>query len=48
MHFDVDSSNAPGPDVNTFQGETCFVHDQTNHVSAYCKHGIRQSKEISS
>ena len=31
--FDRDSSNSL-PDVNSFHGETCFVHDQTEQVSA--------------
>ena len=28
-------------DLNTFQSETCFIRDQTYHVSAQCEHSIR-------
>ena len=31
--FDRDSNNSL-PDVNSFHGETCFVHDQTEQVLA--------------
>ena len=24
--------------VPTFHGETCFIHDQTNHASGKCEH----------
>ena len=29
----IDSRSAP-PDVNGFDGETCFIHGQTKHVLA--------------
>ncbi len=31
------------PDVNTFHNETCFIRDETNHVSVYCKRSLRRS-----
>ena len=31
-------------DLNNFHSETCFIPDQSNHVSALCEHSITVSK----
>ena len=32
------------PDVNTFHSETCFIRDQTKHVSPLCEYSLSVSQ----